>query len=740
MSTELAPQNPVSVIKRYPVAAYIDVLISIMYLYTRPKKGYNKNTIYLAELISALGHTMISRWNLPVNSALAAKIGAFYLYSFDKLGILEVILGQGRNGHNAYIVRLIKDDVLVELWQSLPATSIEKLPSKTPYPDWVSSEHANGTSLVKTKNKMVLESLTAETHPLVFECVNRAQKVGWRVNKRVYSLEQWALKTKQEAFQDIWNAHSREARATKGREAKAILSIATKFLNDTFYHLYYYDFRGRKYAATAYLHEQGSDIAKGMLLRSDAKPIGSEGFKWLLISIASNWGGECGHPEGAKSDKIPLLERFEWALANEDTFLEYAANPKESIGWMRADKPWQFIAACLELYKLRMWQLQMEKHVNAKGDPFQNYGYVSHLEAYIDGTNNGSQHLAALTRDEITAPHVNLTPSVMPGDLYGFIAKRVWSNINEDIASLSPEERIALEEWIDATIDLRKQIQAQEPGVIKDELLQLLRCVREDLAELEAFKAPVFWARIVDNKSQRKIVKRNVMTLPYGGTPFGLGQQQIDDARKHKINLLFYMEHKWGAYMGRCVYEECRNALRRPSQLLTLFEKAGKTAENNGLFLNWPVPITNFPVVQHYTEGKVKKIWVQYGPKEGELKSTGYYDNALQLLICFFEDVKPSKGKQSQGAAPNVTHSLDAAHLVLIVCRSECAVTTVHDSFGTLLCDMPELFKNTRETFVELYNVNPITTLFKHIGADISQVEFGTLDINLVLESEYCFS
>lgn len=136
----------------------------------------------------------------------------------------------------------------------------------------------------------------------------------------------------------------------------------------------------------------------------------------------------------------------------------------------------------------------------------------------------------------------------------------------------------------------------------------------------------------------------------------------------------------------------------------------------------------------------MKKIWVQYGPPIGERNNTGYYANTLQLAICFIEDVQPSKGKQSQGASPNAIHSLDAAHLALTVHRADFPVTTVHDSFGCLLADMPRLFRLIRETFVELYAQDPLSSIMRDIGGDVSGVEFGTLDINLVLDSEYCFA
>jgi DNA-directed RNA polymerase len=230
------------------------------------------------------------------------------------------------------------------------------------------------------------------------------------------------------------------------------------------------------------------------------------------------------------------------------------------------------------------------------------------------------------------------------------------------------------------------------------------------------------------------------MTLPYGGTPYGLGEQQISDAKKHGIDLLLHMEHRWGAAMGREVFEDCKTSLERPMRLLSVFEAAGKAAEMRGEYLSWTVPVTNFPVVQTYTEGVVKKTWVQYGPPRGERTSTGYFENTFQLRVCYVEELVPSKGKQSSAASPNAIHSLDAAHLTMTVCKCPFNITTIHDSFGCLLGDMPDLFRIVRETFVELYKADPLTSLMKDINGDISKIELGTLDISLVLDSEYCFS
>lgn len=266
--------------------------------------------------------------------------------------------------------------------------------------------------------------------------------------------------------------------------------------------LYYFDFRGRKYPATAYLHEQGSDLAKGLLLRADSKAIGRDGFHWLLIAIASNWAGDAGREDGYKTDKIPLRDRIKWALDNEEIFLSYAESPKVNQGWMKADKPWQFLAACNELMLLRIWQ-------GTYGKDFDDFSYQSSIECYIDGSNNGSQHLSALTKDDITAPHVNLVPLDLPGDLYKYVADHVWGEIEKQVSEMNPAIYAECERLIDTLSDIKTQIGlAPMKSERRAELIELLHGIRAQNREMIAKSALVFWHKIKDAKHRRKVCKR----------------------------------------------------------------------------------------------------------------------------------------------------------------------------------------------------------------------------------------
>jgi DNA-directed RNA polymerase len=500
-------------------------------------------------------------------------------------------------------------------------------------------------------------------------------------------------------------------------------------LDSTFWHMYTYDFRGRRYCSSAFFHEQGTDLSKGLLLYEHKRRIGKQGFFWLLISIASNWSGASDRADKVKTDKLPMSERIYWTLDHEETLLTYANDPKTNQGWMRAEKPWQFLAACIELKKVR-------EHQASTGEL---YDYQSGLLVYIDGSTNGAQHLSALSKDDTTAPLVNLTASQLPGDLYSHVANHVWLKITKDTSAIGDVNH--LEAIIDKIIEMKAIISSTLPkSTERAEMIAEMAIYRDMFKSQIKEAAPLFWNRISDSKEKRKISKRGTMTLAYGSTSYGMSKQVQEDARKHGIPLLLALEASWASYMGRSLYEDCKLSLQRPAQLLAKFEQAGKQAEADNRFLKWTLPVTNFPVVQHYTEGAVKKIYVQYGAPIGERCSTGYFTNTLQLSVCFTENPIISKRKQGLGASPNAIHSLDAAHLMMIVCESPFDTTTIHDSFGCALADMADLFTIVREQFVRLYENDPLERILTEMGVTLDGVEIGALDIRGVLDSEYAFA
>jgi len=499
---QISAKSAIFFLKSWDISACLPTLVSVTYLYTRAPYG-EREEAPLAELSTAIGRALMSQHKLRRHTGTAAKLGTFLLYSLEELGLTGLRLGSVENSkHNKYLIEVIESDKLAALWKEVPIEKIRSMPGLTPHPSWTSARDEEGRTMVKTGDISVLRRLSPARQPLLFSAINKVQKTSWRIDPYILRLQEWAFLERAEAFKDIWAIHSRDARASKIREFKITQEIAERFIGLSFYHRYYFDFRSRIYPATAYLHEQGSDVAKGLLRRAIGRPTGQDGLKWLLIAIATKWAGPVGD---TKTDKLSMRKRHIWGLQNLGMLLSFAENPRRNTGWMSADSPWQFIAYCRELAGfMRHWA----KH--------QNYGYVSAVVVYIDGSTNGLQHLSALTRDEQTAKHVNLLPTELPGDLYSYIGQKLWSRLKAYTDEMDEQEIADCEAYIDHLALLKRRAGTHEPGTHgRQAASQLLAGFKKENALLHTLAAPVFWRRITEPSHIRKIVKRELALVKF---------------------------------------------------------------------------------------------------------------------------------------------------------------------------------------------------------------------------------
>jgi DNA-directed RNA polymerase len=216
------------------------------------------------------------------------------------------------------------------------------------------------------------------------------------------------------------------------------------------------------------------------------------------------------------------------------------------------------------------------------------------------------------------------------------------------------------------------------------------------------------------------------MTLGYGGTSYGMGQQIIDDTRDMS-EYLRDKEHLWGALLGNLVYRVCYEKLPGPAKMLRLFQELAKRASAEGKDLCWTVPLTEFPVHQCYREPGAKRVKLTYGEDE------------LKVQVVAWEDSKLDKGGQETGAAPNIVHSLDAAHLGAVVAAANYSISVVHDSFGCSAGNMGDLFHLVREKFLMLYAHDPLAMILAESESMDLMPERGNLDIDLILKSDFAF-
>jgi DNA-directed RNA polymerase len=176
------------------------------------------------------------------------------------------------------------------------------------------------------------------------------------------------------------------------------------------------DWRGRVYACT-HFNFQRDDRVRALFLFADGEPISEEGLYWLKVHVAN-----CADSEklwdSKGISKRPFDERAKWVNDNLPGIEAIAELPTKELMWTRADKPFLFLAACIELTSAL-----------ANGPTF-----VTRLPVSFDGSCSGLQHLSAMTRDEKTAALVNLLPGPQPNDVYQAVADVVKGRL-EAIAS-----------------------------------------------------------------------------------------------------------------------------------------------------------------------------------------------------------------------------------------------------------------------------------------------------------------
>jgi DNA-directed RNA polymerase len=283
-----------------------------------------------------------------------------------------------------------------------------------------------------------------------------------------------------------------------------------------------------------------------------------------------------------------------------------------------------------------------------------------------------------------------------------------------------------LQELINKISDIRKQLLNADKEASKD-IYHALSEIREQNKEQIREAAPLYWKQITEPNERRKLCKRGVMTMVYGVTRYGAGEQIIEDVPKHGIAILEGMDRTWAIWLGQVIYDTMFEAMPTSAALLKLFEIAGKRKGNVNKSLSWRTPLVNFPVVQDYRVNESVTV------------KTQFYNETLNIKIKDPSVKRESPSKQKTGAPPNIVHSLDAAHLMLTSEFCKEPLVTVHDSFGTLAGGMQQLHSDVRTTFVMLYYDNPLPGLLRQLGIDDLEVKLGNFDMMEVLNAEYCF-
>jgi DNA-directed RNA polymerase len=457
----------------------------------------------------------------------------------------------------------------------------------------------------------------------------------------------------------------------------------------TFYQEVSCDYRGRIYYAESFLEFQGSDLSRSLFLFNNEEKVTPEGFKWMLIHAANSYNASYNidqlkdidwlstdyvdylKEEGLETisvDKMTLEDREAWAKKNLK-FIISCANDLKVIH--DSEKPYAFLAACIDITKC----------LNSKGD------YYSRLPIPIDGSNNGWQHLAAMSKDKQAGELVSLVPTKIQKDFYVAVAKELI---------------ITMPDWF-----------ASKGMPMKD--------IRKGIA------------------------KRGSMTRAYSAGKKRISKNMYDDCHVEGFTVKYNItEDDCNMLSGnliKAINSVCNGPLKTTKYLQKIVEHEINSGRN---VLDWHTP-SGFPVIykaflQHERKqrGTIKGI---VGNKDGRVMHVIRVD----VLNKDTGEKVPCRRSFASGISPNVVHSYDAAHMANTINVFDSSFAAVHDSFSTHASGVDFLQEVTKMTFIAQYDVSNFfdviqgTLMNNKVSFTLPQPELGSLDLIDVMESKYFF-
>ncbi|KAL8690701.1 MAG: hypothetical protein Q9218_003913 [Villophora microphyllina] len=467
------------------------------------------------------------------------------------------------------------------------------------------------------------------------------------------------------------------------------MEIARAFVDETFYFPHNVDFRGRAYPMSPFLNYMGADLSRGMLTFGIGKELGPSGLKWLKIHLANLYG----------YDKASFAERVMFAENNLTDIFDSANQPLEGRRWwLKAEDPWQCLAACKELH-------------NALKSP-DPHRFVSKLAIHQDGTCNGLQHYAALGGDSLGAKQVNLEPADRPSDIYTGVAELVKEDIDND-AKQGIEMAIALEGKITRKV-VKQTVMTNVYGVtFMGAQLQVIKQLKE--------LYPDFPRTPTVNRSQAGlyIVRKIFMALANIFNGAHDIQYWLGDCAG-RIAASFTPEQVARVEAARAgSLDESEEFRRTP-----LKGQGGRGTKDEPMAFKqsviWTSPL-KMPVVQPYRENTTQIVATN-------LQSISLTNPSLADPV--------NKRKQLSAFPPNFIHSLDATHMLLsaLACDKQgLTFSAVHDSFWTHAADVDTMNRILRDCFIKMHSEDIIGRL----GAEFAIRYKGCMHLTAVKASSH---
>lgn len=561
--------------------------------------------------------------------------------------------------------------------------------------------------------------------------VNEAQKTSFKINRKVLALSNKvkavkggmfdfpstvAINTKVKDRKEREELEEQEkSRSGKLRAAEATMKMAGEFKKEEeIYFVYQADFRGRIYNVCTDLNTQGDDLSKAMLLFSEGKKLGEDGYFWLCIHAANLYGADIETHDGLTLalDKVSFKERYEWIQDNEDLIKLVAKGDikdrkfREALD--EAENPFMFYATCQELVKVMKKKAHLRKN------------FVSYIPVGMDGSCNGQQWAAGFLRSAQLAENVNLNKSNRddrPNDLY--------SSVRD--AALEAARTMTHKELAEESSTEKTQVSEEQVKELVEYLLS------------------------ADRGAQRKLFKRCTMTEAYAVTVMGQREMLWIDWKSYRAKnktLSDNAEKAYKAVYGKLLAKGLEAACMASRDSMDFLKSCARAMGSKDIYMTNPMGFT-----QRQSYRVEQSVTIQ----------SRALNNTVKMQLKVKTDEVNTRRQQS-AIAPNFTHSQDSAHMLMVVERfagQNMSWMLIHDDYATHAGCVTEMNKVIRETFVEIHSSDRLNSLKEELiaqGADeskfgITRVIDGKktfvenpldlhndFDLNEVTESTYFFA
>lgn len=568
--------------------------------------------------------------------------------------------------------------------------------------------------LVKTRSTGYLDELFNTDMPDVYEALNAVQNTAWSINKNVLVVaeEMWA--------KELGLGTVLPARGGQPLPAKPGW-LVPEFKSADMGEAQRAEFREWKQASAEVWTENARSISRrmqtGRVLQVAERfsperaiyfphNLDFRGRLYAIPSFLNPQGGDLakGLLQFANGKALGNETAAGWlAIHGANTFGFDKASLEERIGWVD-DNQAAILACAADPLGESFWQdadspwCFLAFCFEWAGFCEHGLEFVSQIAVALDGSCNGIQHYSAMLRDPVGGAAVNLVPADRPSDIYGEVAKVATASLRLNL-STNGDDAETSRLWIEFGID-------------------------------------------------RKITKRPVMVLPYGGTYMSC-KDYVEAAVKERI--ASGAANPWASdrrafskalhHLAKHVWAAISTVVVASKEAMAWLQAGTRLAAKTGLPINWRTP-DGFRVQQAYKEMATTRI------------ETKVFGQRIDLNLVN-ETATVDERRQVTAIAPNFVHSMDAsalrASVIIAGLNGLSSFAMIHDSYGTLAADTEALGLYLRHAFVDMYQDHDVLAEFRTGIAEMLPTEAqrdkllpvpakGSLDIASVLLSDFFFA